>query len=224
MTKLAPPGTLTALSSLFGDSKANMKPTRIKDNSPSHSYSHPIFLRHSLPFSTCHHLVIAPLNLFLMRNTMSCVCYPHPRYCRLAVFNSSLTAVRLFVIVTIPQPLLLFTQSHLRGSYFRYDSSSSFWNFLAAGNYAARFYRFAMTDVTAMQAKLQHDSFAVVAAADKAALALLATESYNAATASVTELLTKTTVEEAHRIVSSWRDLLPKLITKYVLQLTLCDQ
>lgn len=75
-----------------------------------------------------------------------------------------------------------------------------------------------------MQAKLQHDSFAVVAAADKAALALLATESYNAATASVTELLTKTTVEEAHRIVSSWRDLLPKLITKYVLQLTLCDQ
>lgn len=53
MTKLAPPGTLTALSSLFRDSKANMKPTRIKDNSPSHSYSHPISLRHSLPFSTC---------------------------------------------------------------------------------------------------------------------------------------------------------------------------
>lgn len=102
----------------------------------------------------------------------------------------------------------------LRGSYFRYDSSSSFWNFLAAGNYAARFYRFAMTDVAAVQMKLQEDSFAAVAAVEKIALEVLSTASYNSAKATVTELLTKTTNDQANTIVAAWRDLLPALITK----------
>ena len=107
-----------------------------------------------------------------------------------------------------------------RGSYFQYDSSVSFWNFLAAGNYASRFYKFAMTDVTAMQAKLQQESFAAVAAVEEIALKVLATASYNVATAHVSELLTKATNEEASKIVGAWRDLLPRLITKYVLNTT----
>ena len=111
-----------------------------------------------------------------------------------------------------------------RGSYFHYDSSVSFWNFLAAGNYAARFYKFAMTDVTAMQAKLQQESFAAVAAVEEVALKVLATASYNAATAHVSELLTKATNEEANKIVGAWRDLLPRLITKYVLNTTRSSQ
>ena len=105
-----------------------------------------------------------------------------------------------------------------RGSYFQYDASTSFWNFLAAGNYAARFYRFAMTYVTALQAKLQQESFAAVAAVEEVALRILSTASYNVATARVGELLTKATNEEANKIVGAWRDLLPHLITKYVIR------
>lgn len=75
MTKLAPPGTLTALSSLFGDSKANVKPNRIKDNSPSHSLSlyhlspltlHFFQIHMSLLYTVCPHLpLIASLHFFL---------------------------------------------------------------------------------------------------------------------------------------------------------------
>lgn len=98
-----------------------------------------------------------------------------------------------------------------RGSLFQYDSSVSFWNFLAAGNYAARFYKYSMMDVVALQMKLQEESFLAVKAVEKAALTLLSTST---ATSSVTDLLTETTHDQATKIVSAWRDLLPKLITK----------
>jgi dipeptidase len=113
-------------------------------------------------------------------------------------------------------PAVLFPALSLssRGSYFQYDSSVSFWNFLAAGNYAARFYRFAMTDVAALQMKLQEDSFAAVAAVEKVAIEVLSSASYNTAKSTVTELLTHATNEQANTIVAAWRDLLPALITK----------
>ena len=94
---------------------------------------------------------------------------------------------------------------------FQYDSSTSFWNFLAAGNYAARFYKYSMMDVTALQMKLQEESFLAVKTVDAAALTLL---SASAASSTVTELLTKATHDQAIKIVAAWRDLLPKLITK----------
>lgn len=77
-----------------------------------------------------------------------------------------------------------------------------------------------MIDVTALQAKLQQESFAAVAAVEEVALRILSTASYNVATARVGELLTKATNEEANKIVGAWRDLLPHLITKYVINKT----
>ena len=97
-----------------------------------------------------------------------------------------------------------------RGSLFHYDSATSFWNFLAAGNYAARFYKHSMTDVTALQQKLQVESFEAVEAVEKAALALLSLDSK----ASLVSAVTAATHEQAMKIVGAWRDLLPKLITK----------
>jgi hypothetical protein len=38
---------------------------------------------------------------------------------------------------------------------FQYDPTVSFWNFLAAGNYAGRFYKHAMVDVSSLQRELQ---------------------------------------------------------------------
>ena len=40
------------------------------------------------------------------------------------------------------------------GSLFKYDNTVPFWNFLAAGNYAARFYKYAFEDVKALQSEL----------------------------------------------------------------------
>ena len=99
-----------------------------------------------------------------------------------------------------------------RGSLFKYDPSVSFWNFLAVGNYAARFYRFAMKDVAALQKRLEEDVAAAVASAEKVAAAML-----DAAVEPVplAELLTALTNEQAVKISDAWRDLLPALITKY---------
>ena len=80
-----------------------------------------------------------------------------------------------------------------RGSLFKYDPTVSYWNFLAAGNYAARFYRFAMTDVAEMQKKLEEESVAAVANVENLAMAML---SGTGATVSLTELLTALTHDQ----------------------------
>ena len=189
MKKLAPPGTLTRNVEPFrGFHCATETIQHQRQTSESHTsvMNTNAYATHSLTVTS--KLYLYPYSL-----------YPEPRPCADTVlhFNS-------FTFITY------------RGSYFQYDSSTSFWNFLAAGNYAARFYRFAMTDVTALQAKLQQESFAAVAAVEEVALRILSTASYNVATARVGELLTKATNEEANKIVGAWRDLLPHLITKYV--------
>lgn len=59
--------------------------------------------------------------------------------------------------------------------------------------------------------KLQEESFAHVASLESMATKLLS----GSADVSLTELFTTATNEQANKIVSAWRDLLPKLITKY---------
>eukprot|EP01038_Epipyxis_sp_PR26KG_P012679 gene12679-17000_t len=104
-----------------------------------------------------------------------------------------------------------------RGSLFKYDSFSSFWNFCAAGNYAGRFYKYAMQDVFELQEKLMNHSIDAVNQIEKDLMASL----LNDKTASIstisaaTALLTLLTDGEGIYIVQSWRDLLPQLITKY---------
>jgi dipeptidase len=46
--------------------------------------------------------------------------------------------------------------AYTRGSLFSYDPSSAFWSFLAAGNYASRFYKFAMYTQIPVTLKVHH--------------------------------------------------------------------
>lgn len=95
-----------------------------------------------------------------------------------------------------------------RGSLFGYDSSVSFWNFLAAGNYATRCYSYAIRDINALQASLMEASLALANRVEAEVLAGTQGEA-------LVKLLTTATDQAATTIVDAWRNLLPALITKY---------
>lgn len=103
-----------------------------------------------------------------------------------------------------------------RGTLFKYENTVPFWNFCAAGNYAGRFYKFAMTDVTALQQDLQLASIEAVHVLERRAKdTLLAAGSPVEGATAVAAALTAFSNEQADYIVASWKDLLGKLITKY---------
>ena len=90
------------------------------------------------------------------------------------------------------------------------------------GNYAARFYKFAMQDVFALQKSLFADSLAAVADAETKAKAMISSTTFTGPTGSlalalpgVTALLTEVSNLQAAKVLLAWRDMLPKLITKY---------
>eukprot|EP01034_Spumella_vulgaris_P030165 gene30165-37332_t len=98
--------------------------------------------------------------------------------------------------------------SYSTGSLFQYDSAVSFWNFCAAGNYAARFYKFAMLDVRAVQDQLMVTAIAAVQQTE-AALASVSDSKARIAK------LTQVTAEQGQNVLTAWKNLLPQLITKY---------
>ena len=134
----------------------------------------------------------------------------HYYYFQFSRFHNFYSLLHYLSAVTLFLSFLFFIFYFFRGSLFQYDSSVSFWNFLAAGNYASRFYKYSMMDVTALQMKLQDESFLAVKNVEEAALKLLSLKE----SISLTELLTKATNDQGNKIVAAWRDLLPKLITK----------
>jgi hypothetical protein len=105
------------------------------------------------------------------------------------------------------------------GSLFKYDSSVAFWNFCAVGNYAARFYKYAMFDVRAVQTKLEDDAAEAVAdfekkilkQINKAATGDLIAEGQSWVADSITEFVK----DQADTVLTAWQDLLPHIITRY---------
>ncbi len=87
----------------------------------------------------------------------------------------------------------------------------AYWNFLAVGNYAGRFYKFAMQEVKATQDRVHAQLVADAGAHERDVMSLLAA----AATAKnvVVQKLTDFTSAKAEYIMGEWRDLLPRLIT-----------
>jgi dipeptidase len=111
---------------------------------------------------------------------------------------------------------------YMTGSLFEYNPFVAFWNFCAAGNYASRFYKFAMVDVWALQQSLQDDSIAAAHKLEEEMKKLIAatTVSYPGGTSftggyAVTAAVTAFTNEQAIKITAAWKDLLPQLITKF---------
>jgi dipeptidase len=103
-----------------------------------------------------------------------------------------------------------------RGSLFQYDSQSSWWSFSIVGNWAARFYSYAMTDVIEVQQELEKSHFSSVRQLDISASKLL--DKYHASkegTKYVTKLLTDFTLLKGSETVLAYRDLWHKLVTKY---------
>jgi dipeptidase len=101
--------------------------------------------------------------------------------------------------------------SYTRGSLFKYDEEVAFWNFCSVGNYAARFYRYAMQDVIAVRDALEELAFSSAAAAEATALGML----QNDQGAEAMQVLAASTQTLAGAITASWRSLLPDLFTKY---------
>jgi len=102
-----------------------------------------------------------------------------------------------------------------RGTLFKYETTVPFWNFCAAGNYAARFYKFAMTDVTALQQQIQGATIEAVRGLERAAKDTLLSSAGADGAAAVSAALTAFSDEQALSITALWRELLGQLITKY---------
>jgi dipeptidase len=112
-------------------------------------------------------------------------------------------------------------QEYRTGSLFTYDSSVAFWNFCAAGNYAARFYEYAMEDLRTLQRELETKAFKLRRKVEEESIIALSfikdasSTGYTFAKGGFQEKLAVFTADFASETVSQWAALLPKLITKY---------
>lgn len=89
----------------------------------------------------------------------------------------------------------------------------AFWNFLVVGNYASRFYKYAMAEVTSRFLALEQQTFAAVKDSE---LKLMANPSVWYNPTALEADLTKFTHDQAHKITNTWKEMLPEIITKYV--------
>jgi dipeptidase len=121
-----------------------------------------------------------------------------------------------FYVASVDPP-----KAYTRGSLFHYDSSVSFWNFCAAGNWASRFYLHTIDTIKSVQNQLESGFDRELASMDAiAASALSLCASDNSCDVKSTEegvvrMLTEFTHSKGEETVSTWRALLPKLITTF---------
>lgn len=107
--------------------------------------------------------------------------------------------------------------SWIRGTMQKYDSSVAFWNFCAAGNYASRFYIYAMEAVRALQRRLENELVQQVNAMESQLLAgMKSAQDKNQYLKDVVEkTVTSKVVSLGNYVTDQWRELLPQLITTY---------
>jgi dipeptidase len=108
-----------------------------------------------------------------------------------------------------------------KGSFFKYDSSVAFWNFLSCGNWANRFYRFAEPVVKEVQNNLEEEFITQSKMLEDTAVDLLSicekekTCDKNNVHVKVTEMLTEFTVTRGQQTTDTYRELFPKLMTQF---------
>ena len=120
----------------------------------------------------------------------------------------------------------------MRGSLFKYDPTVPFWNYLAANNYASRFYKYAIVDVFALRDSLFANATQTAADFERMVTDLVDTMSSDgrrleaspetsdavldsAMTDAVLSAMNELCQHGVERVVQAWRDLLPALITKF---------
>jgi dipeptidase len=104
-----------------------------------------------------------------------------------------------------------------RGTMHRYDPAAAWWNFAVVGNYAGRFYKFAMEPVRALQHRLEDE---LIPAADDLESSLVPSLNADEETSSknkaeIINQLTDFTVEKGTYVSEEWRNLFPFLLTTY---------
>ena len=129
-----------------------------------------------------------------------------------------------------------------RGSLFQYDTSVPFWNYLAANNYASRFYKYAIVDVFALKGSMHtmitkttndfehmvnnlvdtmtNDGRRLGAAGASGDIAettgsIVKTVLDSVMTGAVVAAMNELVANNMAKVVAGWKDLLPALITKY---------
>ncbi len=94
---------------------------------------------------------------------------------------------------------------------------------MAVGNYAARFYRYAMEDVRLAQKQLMDQSIAAVTRTEELVVALMKKASESGTEENIgsdiqqaiRSALTSTVYDHASLVMTAWRDLFAQVITKY---------
>jgi len=108
-----------------------------------------------------------------------------------------------------------------RGSLFKYDPSTSFWNFLTCGNWANRFYKFAHPVVKTVQDNLEGEYITESKILEQTVSDLLTICAKagnceaNRVHEKVASLLTDFTLSKGQRTVQTYRDLFPQLIAQF---------
>eukprot|EP01041_Mallomonas_annulata_P001289 gene1289-2493_t len=124
--------------------------------------------------------------------------------CQYAPATSSYTPLYVASSV-IPKP-------YSRGSLFKFDSNVAFWNFALVGNYAARFYSYAIEDIKLLQRTLLETALVETQTAEIEALAIIGDES---TLDDVVRVLTRVTINQGMATVNAWKEFFPTLVTKY---------
>eukprot|EP00599_Poterioochromonas_sp_BG-1_P014650 CAMPEP_0173160280 /NCGR_PEP_ID=MMETSP1105-20130129/17739_1 /TAXON_ID=2985 /ORGANISM="Ochromonas sp., Strain BG-1" /LENGTH=188 /DNA_ID=CAMNT_0014079131 /DNA_START=179 /DNA_END=742 /DNA_ORIENTATION=- len=96
----------------------------------------------------------------------------------------------------------------------KYDTNSAWWNFAVVGNYAGRFYMFAMESVRDLQHRLESE---LIPAADalEASLTTTTTTPVAEKKEEIVNALTTFTVEKGDYVSNEWKNLFPVLLTTY---------
>lgn len=102
-------------------------------------------------------------------------------------------------------------KEYMKGSLFKFDWNVSFWNFCLVGNYLSHMYKYIIPDIRAEQQELEDAAIQAVADVEAKVAALLNSVSADQAI----DLLDDFTSKHGTRAVDTWRNLLPKLVTKH---------
>mmetsp|Transcript_27697 Transcript_27697/g.30243 ORF Transcript_27697/g.30243 Transcript_27697/m.30243 type:complete len:693 (-) Transcript_27697:307-2385(-) len=108
---------------------------------------------------------------------------------------------------SLPKPFI-------KGTMHKYDTNSAWWNFAVVGNYAGRFYMFAMESVRDLQHRLESE---LIPAADalEASLTTTTTTPVAEKKEEIVNALTTFTVEKGDYVSNEWKNLFPVLLTTY---------
>lgn len=100
---------------------------------------------------------------------------------------------------------------YMTGSLYRFDIQTPFWISTVLGNYASRFYKYAIEDIKTVQAQSEEEMFIQQKIVEEQAVTLLEYQGENA----VATYLTEYTDQQAKAMHSTWTQLFYSIVTKY---------